>query len=76
MQQGKWAHRVVLLKERLQNQGIFFTLLFCWQRIRNMLFSHCVFGRGDINVHHDAHVGGVEQVEWSVYYLKRFYQIS
>ena len=47
MQQGKWAHRVVLLKERLQNQGIFCTLSFYWQRIRNMLFSRCVFGRGD-----------------------------
>lgn len=63
MQQGKWAHRGVLLKERLQQQGMFYTLSFYWQRIRNMLFSRCIFGRGDINVHHDANVSGVEHMQ-------------
>lgn len=63
MQQGKWAYRGVLLKKRLQQDGMFHTLSFYWQRIRNMLFSRCIFGRGDINIHHDAYVGGAEYMQ-------------
>lgn len=63
MQQGKWAHRFTLLQERLRAQGMFHTLMFYDRRIRNMLFSRCVFGRWDLNIQSDAHVGGVRHMK-------------
>lgn len=63
MQQGKWAHRWSLLKKRLQQKGMFCTLSFYWQRIRNMLFSYRTFGRGDIDVYHDARISGAENMQ-------------
>lgn len=63
VQQGEWVHRCALLRKRLKQEGIFLTLLIYWQRIQNMIFSRCIFGRWDVNVHHDAHVGGVENMQ-------------
>lgn len=42
MQQGRWAHRLYLLKDRLQHQGMFPTLVIYYHRIRSMLFSRYV----------------------------------
>jgi acetyltransferase-like isoleucine patch superfamily enzyme len=63
VQQGEWVHRCALLRKRLKQEGIFLTLLIYWQRIQNIIFSRCIFGRWDVNVHHDAHVGGVENMQ-------------
>lgn len=51
------------------NEGMFCTLLIYWQRIQNMLFLRRTFGRGDINVYHDAHVGGVEHMQIGQHFL-------
>lgn len=45
VQQGRWAHRLYLLKDRLQHQGMFPTLVIYYHRIRSMLFSRYTFGR-------------------------------
>lgn len=54
MQQGRWAHRLYLLKDRLQHQGMFPTLVIYYHRIRSMLFSRYTFGRWDLNVNPDS----------------------
>lgn len=63
MQQGRWAHRLYLLKDRLQHQGMFPTLVIYYHRIRSMLFSRYTFGRWDINVQPDARVNGVSHMK-------------
>ena len=47
-------------KERIQCQGIFWSVQFYYQRICKIVYGYLVFGRSDLNVFPGARLGGMD----------------
>ncbi len=53
-------YRFFLLRERIDSQGMLWTLCYYWNRISRLLFAVAFFKRRDLNIPTDARLGGLK----------------
>lgn len=58
-----WLHRLHRFKKRLKNQGVIWSLRFYYQCISKVIFCFSVFGRSDLSIFPDSHLGGIEYMQ-------------